>query len=239
MMRRQTNMQQESSLLHWFPKIKDILPVPRTGILSISPDDMFEIISLLDGEMISEELFQKIKETANKIGYPLFMRSDQGSAKHNYEHSCHVLAEDKLLGNLAHLAKWHLMVDLWPAAIVFRELLQLYAPFTAFDGLPIAKERRYFVDEGKVTCHHPYWPEGAIKPGRGAKNLPDGWQAMLAEISVEDESEIACLTRLAEAFAEAVPGFYSVDFAQKTDGQWVMIDAARGELSYHPEHKEG
>jgi hypothetical protein len=41
---------------------------------------------------------------------------------------------------------------------------------------------------------------------------------------------------MAEAFAENVPGFYSVDFAQKADGQWVMIDAARGELSWHPEH---
>jgi hypothetical protein len=227
-MQSQTNMQQDSSMLNWFPKIKDILPVPKTEILEISKD-----------EMISEDLHQKIKDSANKIGYPLFMRSDQGSAKHDYERSCHAASEDKILGNLACLFEWHLLVDLWPVAIVFRELLHLHAPFKAFEGLPIAKERRYFVDEGKVLCSHAYWPEGAIEAGRGAKNLPDGWQAMLAEISIEDKGEIACLTRMAESFAENVPGFYSVDFAQKADGQWVMIDAARGELSYHPEHKEG
>ena len=238
-MRSQTNMQRDSSMLNWFPKIKDILPVPRTEILEISKEETFEIINLLDGEMISEDLFRKIKECANKIGYPLFLRSDQGSAKHDYDHSCHVEKESDLLGHLACLFEWHLMVDLWPQALVFRELLSLCAPFKAFDGLPIARERRYFVDEGKVICHHPYWPEGAIEQGRKARSLPVGWREMLAEINSEDEGETSCLTRMAEAFAENVPGFYSVDFAQKADGQWVMIDAARGELSYHPEHEEG
>jgi hypothetical protein len=237
-MQPQTNMQRDSSMLNWFPKIGGILPVPKTVILPITKEETFEIISLLDGEMISEELHQKIKETANKIGYPLFLRSDQGSAKHDYDHSCHVENEGVLLGHLACLFEWHLLHDLWPVAICFRELLELNAPFKAFDGLPIAKERRCFVDDGKVMCHHPYWPEGAIEQGRGAKHLPTGWKEMLAEISIEDEGEISCLTRMAEAFAENVPGFYSVDFAQKSDGQWVMIDAARGELSWHPEHTE-
>jgi hypothetical protein len=232
-MQSQTNMQQDSSMLNWFPKIKDILPVPKTEILEISKDEMFEIIGLLDEEMISEDLFKKIKESANRIGYPLFMRSDQGSAKHDYEHSCHVPAEDALLGNLACLFEWHLMVDLWPAAIVFRELLPLYSDFTAFRGLPIAKERRYFVDEGKVVCHHPYWPEGAIEHPRH-----ENWVSHLEDMNIESDEEISHLSEMAIKFAEAVPGCYSVDFAMTEDRTWYMIDAARGELSYHPEHKE-
>lgn len=238
-MQSQTNMQQDSSMLNWFPKIKDILPVPKTVILEISKEETFKIIQLNDGDMISEELHQKIKATANKIGYPLFMRSDQGSAKHDYEHSCHVVSEDRLLGNLACLFEWHLMVDLWPVAIVFRELLPLYSGFVAFRGLPIAKERRYFVDDGAVVCHHPYWPEGAIEQGGKYSSLPVGWQERLAGLNFESVWEVAHLTQMAEVFAKAVPGFYSVDFAQTTEGKWFMIDAARGELSYHPEHKEG
>lgn len=230
-----TNMQQDSSMLSWFHKIADILPVPKTEIMRISTEEAYEVIGLLDGNDISEALWQKIKDAANQIGYPLFLRSDQGSAKHDYKHSCHVASECDLKGHLACLFEWHLMRDLWPQAIVFRELLELNAPFRAFHGLPIAKERRYFVDEGKVMCHHPYWPQDAIEEYIG-HDLPVNWQAMLEEINAEDEGEIACLTRMAEAFAENVPGFYSVDFAQKADGQWVMIDAARGELSWHPEH---
>lgn len=233
-MQSQTNMQQDSSMLNWFPKIKDILPVPKTEILEISKDEMFEIIGLLDGDMISEELHQKIKGATSKIGYPLFMRSDQGSAKHDYEHSCHVVSEDKLLGNLACLFERHLMVDLWPVAIVFRELLPLYSDFTAFKGLPIAKERRYFVNEGAVMCHHPYWPEGAIQHPRH-----ENWVSLLEGMNKESKAEIKHLSEMAIKFAEAVPGFYSVDFAMTEDHTWYMIDAARGELSYHPEHKEG
>jgi len=238
MTRSQTNMQQDSSLLHWFPPIKDILPTPRTRIVHITPDEASSLIGLLDGEMISENLYCRLKAAAQEIGYPVFLRSDQGSAKHDYLRTCRLEFEERLLGQLACLIEWHLMWDLWPRAIVFRELLQLNAPFRAFEGLPIAKERRYFVDEGKVLCHHPYWPEGAIEQRHAVPKLPDGWQKMLAEINQEDEDEIACLTRMAESFAEAVPGFYSVDFAQKKDGQWILIDAARGELSWHPEHDE-
>ncbi len=237
-MRPQTNLQQETSMLHWWPKIKDILPVPSSEILPITKDETFALIGLLDGEMISEELHDRLKAGAAQIGYPLFLRSDMGSAKHDYDRSCCLKSEKELLGHIACLIEWHLMRDLWPAAIVFREMLQLNAPFLAFDGLPIAKERRYFVDEGKVLCHHPYWPKGAIEQGRNWSKLPAGWQQKLAEINREDEGEISCLTRMAEDFAECVPGFFSVDFAQAADGRWYMIDAARGELSWHPEHPE-
>jgi hypothetical protein len=228
-------MQQDSSMLSWFPKIADILPVPRTVILPITIEEAYEIIGLLDDNDIPDTLWQRIEEAAAKIGYPLFLRSDHGSAKHDYSRSCHVVCEDDLKSHLACLFEWHLMRDLWPQAIVFRELLDLNAPFKAFHGLPIAKERRYFVDGGKVICHHPYWPQDAVEEYQ-ENVLPTNWQDLLSTINAEDDGEIARLTRMAEAFAENIPGFYSVDFAQKSDGQWVMIDAARGELSYHPSH---
>lgn len=235
---RITNLQQDSSMLNWFPKIEKVLPVPKTEIMRISDEKVYEVMNLIDGTDISEGLWWKIKEYADTIGYPLFLRSDQGSAKHDYENSCYVTSEKELKGHLACLFEWHLMRDLWPQAIVFRELLNLQAPFKAFDGLPIAKERRYFVDEGKVMCHHPYWPEGAIEQGRNQKILPTQWKDMLAVISEEDKGEITYLSQLTEIFNELVPGFYSVDFAQTADGVWYMIDAARGELSWHPEHEE-
>ena len=38
-----------------------------------------------------------------------------------------------------------------------------------------------------------------------------------------------------EVFGKENPGFWSVDFALTWDKGWVMIDAARGEISWHPE----
>lgn len=222
-------------MLNWFDKIKDVLPVPRTEIMQITNDEVYEIINLLDDTDISDGLYRRICIYAARIGYPLFLRSDQGSAKHDYKHSCYVAKESNLKSHLACLFEWHLMRDLWPHAIVFRELLPLSAPFKAFHGLPIAKERRYFVDAGRVLCHHPYWPQDAIEEYIDHK-LPDGWQNMLAVINVQEQDEIAHLTSMAETFSAKVPGFYSVDFAQTVYGDWIMIDAARGELSWHPDH---
>jgi len=226
-------------MLHWWPRIQDVLPAPKTEIFRLTDDQVWDIIGLLDGKPLPKGLAECLTYAARKsVGFPLFLRTDQGSAKHSYAHSCFVEKETDLQAHLATLIEWHLMRDLWPQAIVFRELLQLNAPFKAFEGLPIAKERRYFVDDGKVMCHHPYWQEGAIETGRRLPELPSNWKKMLEGINQESEEEVALLTGLAEEFAGAVPGFYSVDFAQKADGQWVLIDAARGELSWHPEHAE-
>lgn len=76
-----TNMQQDSSMLSWFHKISDVLPVPKTHILPISTEETYEIIGLLDGNNISDALCQKIKDVANQIGYPLFLRSDKEGAR--------------------------------------------------------------------------------------------------------------------------------------------------------------
>ena len=246
-MRPQTNLQEESSLLYWFPKIEDILPVPKTIILEFSGDEARQLLNLLDGKMCSEELYTEIKAAGNQIGYPLFLRTDQGSGKHDWKDTCYVKSPDEVVSHAANLAGYEVVshaVNLagWqtceflpsPRALVFREMLPLYSTFTAFwQGLPIAKERRYFVENGKILCHHPYWPEGAIQ-------YPDheNWVALLEDMNREDETEVKELTKMAEIFSRAVPGFYSVDFAMTKDGRWYMIDAARGELSWHPEHEE-
>lgn len=78
-MREQTNLQQESSMLHWFPKVKDIIPVPRTEFFALTTEEAYQIIGLLDGVLLPETPATRIEAAAGKIGYPLFMRSDQAA----------------------------------------------------------------------------------------------------------------------------------------------------------------
>jgi hypothetical protein len=40
---------------------------------------------------------------------------------------------------------------------------------------------------------------------------------------------------MAETFGKRNPGYWSVDFARTRAGRWVLIDAARGEVSWHPD----
>lgn len=240
-MRLQTNLQQDSSLLNWYPKIEGKIPTPKTEIYPITPEEFWKMVGLLDGDEEGMAEYERLKneiEARTELTYPLFLRSDQGSAKHNYLETCYVPEKDCLLQHLVGLIEWHLCRDLFPQAIVLRELLDLEAPFKAFDGLPIAKERRWFVDEEKIMCFHPYWPEDAIQFYEPTKPLP-GWPVFLGAINIMDDEEVRQLAYYAEIFRKAVPGFYSVDFAQDRQGKWWLIDAARGELSYHPPHDGG
>ena len=80
-------------MLHWFPRIKDILPVPRTTFYVLTDAQVYEIIGLLDGKDLPDDLKNALLRAANQIGYPLFLRTDMGSAKHDYERSCCLMRE--------------------------------------------------------------------------------------------------------------------------------------------------
>ena len=204
-----------NSMLFWFPKIENLeIPVPKTEIVSGYVDLM---------------------QAAERIGYPVFIRTDLCAGKHDWKNSCFVQNEDQLVGNMQSVisanVRWE-MLGIKYRSLVVREFLDLETSFTAFSGdMPINKERRYFVRDGKVICHHPYWPEDTFNqhPARMA-NDPD-WQAKLAALNDETGEEI--LHEYARKASQALPGYWSVDFAKAKNGAWYLLDAALGENSYH------
>lgn len=230
------NLEAESSLLVWYPKVKDVLPCPRTVVVELTDDEISSLIGMLDGTPPNPWLVDRLDAAAREIGYPLFLRSDQGSGKHEWKDTCYVPSEGVLLKHVAQLVAWHEMAGILGLsfrALVFREFLTLDAPFLAFNGMPVARERRYFVQNGSVECKHPYWPPESIFTYRGTPALPADWQQQIARLNEMDDAEVQELTQMAETFGERNPGYWSVDFARTRDGRWVLIDAARGEVSYH------
>jgi len=114
---------------------------------------------------------------------------------------------------------------------VVRELLPLESTFTAFDDFPVNKERRYFIQSGKVVCHHPYWPEYAIE---GHKPSVENWRELLQELNNETPEEVYNLTGLAsEISVEFGNEAWSVDFACDKNGLWWCIDMAAACTSFH------
>lgn len=232
------DLEAESSLLVWYPKVKDVLPCPKTVIVELTDDEISGLIGMLDGIPPSPWLVDRLDAAAREIGYPLFLRSDQGSGKHEWKDTCYVPFEGALLKHVAQLVAWHEMAGILGLsfrALVFREFLTLDAPFTAFNDMPVARERRYFVRDGKAVCWHPYWQEQAVLAYRGATPLPADWQQQLAQLNAMDDAEVQALTTMAETFGKRNPGYWSVDFARTRAGRWVLIDAARGEVSWHPD----
>lgn len=224
----------KTSMNYWFPKIKHLdFPMPKTEIPVTK--DFWNWIKYIDGkESLSEDEKQAIRDAAIKVGgYPVFMRSDLCSGKHEFEETCFVQNDEEAISHLWQLIDINGMSDCMMESIVIREYIPPAALFKAFRGLPIAPERRYFVRGGEVVCHHAYWPEDAILFWVDTKN-PKNWRAKLTQMNYESEEEITLLSKYAELIAQELGGEWSIDFMLSRDGVWYMIDMAMAQQSYHP-----
>lgn len=222
----------QNSMLYWWPKVKDLaIPMPKTRIVEVK--DFNDLYKLLDGELTEgwTNLVERVDVACEEMGGPpLFLRTDLTSGKHQYDQTCHYTGAQGLALHMGALLEETLMgPDIPPAGYVVREYLELNAPFKAFSGLPIARERRLFVRDGGVLCRHPYWPAEAIQ-----RPTEPGWEDMLKRLNEPLEEEWMIVND-AKLLSERLEGYWSVDFAQAVSGFWYFIDAALGAESWHPE----
>jgi hypothetical protein len=102
----------------------------------------------------------------------------------------------------------------------------------AYEGMPLAREFRFFVSDGEIHCWHPYWPEFAVE--RGHPTDPD-WKSKVAELSslvgTEKDTVFELARRVAVEFEK--DGAWSVDICKTADGRWLVTDMAVAERSWH------
>lgn len=224
------SIEERADLAYWFPKLVESgARVPRTFVVETDVD----LWHLLDGDVPDgfAGFEQRLKAAAKEVGYPCFLRTGHYSGKHYWRETCYVPSEDVLGKHVVTLVNESAVVDMWGLPVqtwAVRELLPLAARFTAFHGLPINKERRYFIRDGVVVCHHPYWPPDSILDANG-----DNWEAKLEELNYESPHEVTFLTSQSEIVSRHFDGCWSLDWAMTDDGLWYAIDMAPGERSFH------
>lgn len=229
----------------WFPKLPPHICVPQTIIIPYTGPDL---ISILCGEIPIDEtkesvdkefvsLCVKIKNAGDELGWPLFFRTDYLSGKHNWKNSCHMPGLECIKERVMHLVEESAMADAlgFPADCwIARKLIPTKCAFHAFRGdMPIVKERRYFVQDDKVVCHHPYWPMDAFLLEDLACSVPN-WKKLLAEMNVEDVAEISILSELSSSVGATLGGAWSIDWLwSEQECRWYLIDMAGAAQSYH------
>ena len=224
-----------NSMYVWLPVVKNLrLPHPRTEMVYCGWRKMSEMI---DGKRLSNE--QEILSAAARIGYPLFLRSDLASGKHNWDDTCFVSGPDVLLHHVHAVIEFNLtvgIVGLDCVGLALREYIELDSSFRAFQGMPVARERRYFAGQGNVRCHHPYWIEDAIANYGTAHKpmLPPDWRQRLVALN-EEGAEVKQLSKWAASVSQQLEGEWSIDFAHTKDKGWLLIDMALGAESWHPD----
>lgn len=220
----------KNSMLYWYPMIRDLdIPQPKTAIYKIPKKELGRIM-----ETNAENLDMKlIKKVAGRIGYPLFLRTDQASGKHSWDRTCYVPDSKSLKSHIFEVISFNYGADICGLpfkALIFRKYIQMDTLFTAFWGnMPVNPEVRFFINNGNIACYHWYWIEDAIKnPSR------DDWKELIAK--AKETVEIDKLKQEAQKVAgEFKEGYWSVDFCRSKDQKWYLIDMATGEDSWHDE----
>lgn len=219
----------KSCLSRWYPLVKGIVPTPRTVIIKTDVD-LAQLWDCKEPEGF-DKLLVEIQKDAYIIGTPCFLRSGMTSNKHDWEKSCYLPTSDfeTISKHVESIVQFSGMADLPMDVWVVRELLPTISPFDAFHGnMPITRERRYFINNGKVVCHHPYWPREALENQTTKKE----WKNHLDALNTEPDFETEQLTEWSERIAKVIEGFWSVDWLYTKNG-WYLIDMGVGESSYH------
>ena len=245
----------ESSMSYWWPKIKDLdVPQPRTIRVPVEEKPM---IDLIDGGPIPN--LGEMELAVKDIGSPTFVRNNVTSGKHDWKDSCFLDNPDELPRRVYGVTDYTLMATMGEIkidAMFFREFIPLeHVGFSCFPGrMPISKEVRCFVRNGALECRHPYWFDGVFEKEEEMETaarrhrkemgmddmgsddpLPADWRAKLKKanrLTADDNDAIMShLFKIMPHF----DGYWSVDFVKGIDGEWYLIDMARGEVSYHYE----
>lgn len=225
---------QDSFLAYW-PKIRK-LPIaqPRTEIILLTKSE-FEITFEGVPKTLTRQIEDRIK---NYFSLPVFLRTDQSSAKHDWENTCYYDGTKPLKEHLFNIFQFNHCADvigLRFLAVIIREYIPMASRFTAFWGnMPVNPERRYFIKDGDILCHHPYWIPEAIESCKAKPSLTN-WYEHIEQLNYESEEEIKLLSNYALMVASVIDGFWSVDFCKGANGKWYLIDMATGRHSWHPQ----
>lgn len=221
-------------LSFWFPVLRDAgVAVPQTEIFALSPKDGWDMMRVLDGGTSASFALAVafIERCAAKLELPMFLRTGQGSGKHEWDRCCNVTGEFSVDRHVAALVEWSHSVDMMglPHNVwVCREMLPTNPLFrcTRYGNMPVVREWRFFIRAGLIECWHPYWPVIALEQG-----APDdaGWRAQIAHLSAPPPNEAHALAARA---ARLFDGYWSLDLFEASDSYYVT-DMALGEQSYH------
>jgi ATP-grasp domain-containing protein len=149
-------------------------------------------------------------------GAPLVLKDYVKSCKHAWEEACFIPDSADEAG-VERVVKAFLE---WQGeglneGLVFREFVELASIGThPQSGMPLTKEFRAFIWRGQELAIYPYWEEASYED----TDLPREW---LAEVAARVESP-----------------FFTLDFAERREGGWLVIELGDGQVAGLPPSAE-
>jgi len=227
-------------LTYWFPAVQDSLQpqeYPETKILWTDCNLLSLIYGIVPNCM--KQFRAQLSSACLSVGLPCFLRTDELSGKHSWSETCYVEHVSNLPRHIARLVEESELADIMGLPIdvwVVRKMLRAWRDglsFRAFNGMPMTSERRLFVRNGELICHHPYWPPASIKN-------PDccDWESKLEKLNTCSTNELSLLQEKTKHLSRhplLSKHAWSVDwlYCPPPDDSWYLIDMALAEMSWH------
>lgn len=220
-------------LSFWYPKIVGHVPTPATTIVKAPP----HLGKVLEGEKPEgfEDFVDQIREAAASYGYPIFLRTGHTSGKHEWNKTCFVKRGDDVPAHIVNLVEFSELVDMigLPYDIwVVREMLDTIPQLRCekYGDMPVCREFRFFVRDGKVVCYHPYWPKKALI--EGMSKPPADIADRHWSLCYLPQTESIKVHEIAAKAGDLIGGSWAVDICETRSG-WVLTDMAVASQSWH------
>jgi len=218
-----------NSITFWLPKLQNVqCPIPKTIMINADID----LGPMVDGVEVegTDRFFNELNNAANILGFPVFLRTEMLSNKHDWINSCFIENEKQFPSHIVNLLEMSAVVtiDRFKDCNFFaiRKMIETEKAFTYFNGMPITKEIRVFIRNGKIECQHPYWPKDVFE------KIDDTLIKKVQELNDDDKDII---NKYGNYLAKIFHGWWSVDFLKSKKGDWYCTDMAIGESSWHDE----
>lgn len=246
---------ERNCLSFWQPKLEAAgVPTPRTTIIRTDVDLTLLLDGILPPEEGWEEFLSLVQAACFDHGLPCFLRTGQGSGKHDWLATCFVPDAENVGRNIVSLVEWSHLADIMglPHDVwAVRDMLETEPLFRCgrYNGFPVTREYRMFIRGGRdgprgrsglpfydeIEHFQPYWPPDAVEQGGPDR---DDWRDLLASAARITDDEATGVANLAYRAWQAVGGgYWSIDMLQDRHGKWWVTDMALGERSfrYEPE----
>lgn len=147
---------------------------------------------------------------------PVILKDYVKSQKHYWEEACFIPNASDAAKSESVIRKFLELQDTdLNEGLVFREFVELETLAThSLSGMPLTKEFRVFVRDGKVVSVFKYWDEGDYGE---TEPVLKRFEALLPEIKSH---------------------FFSMDIAKQKNGDWIIVELGDGQVSGLPDNAD-
>ncbi|WP_339168639.1 ATP-grasp domain-containing protein [Paenibacillus sp. FSL R5-0341] len=158
-----------------------------------------------------------VKEATRQFGNrPIIVKDYVKSRKHEWKEACYIpdAADEEHVKQVVHNFV-RLQGEELNVGLVFREYVQLeFLSYHDQSGMPLSREMRVFMLDGKPAYISNYWDEG------------------------QDEAFRDALTSFLDIAQTIQSRFYTMDFAKVEGGSWIVLELGDGQVAGLPDYAD-